>query len=150
SALSSLAPSSRPFLNSRWAEPRPRASFGSCEPPNNTRMTTRTIRSSGPKISLSMRRVYLRIRRLQLARSTPGQPLPGLEIALVGRPTRPRDRIDVGGLGPQHRRRALLLRPYGEGVEFEVPHRVPVGDAGDSLFVETLEQLGTAFRCVRP
>jgi NAD(P)-dependent dehydrogenase (short-subunit alcohol dehydrogenase family) len=54
SGASSTAPSSRPFLNSRWAEPRPRASFGSCEPPNSTRMTARTIRSSGPKISASM------------------------------------------------------------------------------------------------
>ena len=37
----SSAPSSRPFLNSRCAEPRPLASFGSCEPPNNTRITSK-------------------------------------------------------------------------------------------------------------
>ena len=49
---SSEAPSSRPFLNSFWAEPRERASLGIWVEPNRTRTTTtRMMMPSTPKIS---------------------------------------------------------------------------------------------------
>jgi hypothetical protein len=42
------SPSPRPALNSCCALPRFRANFGSCEPPNSTRTTTRMMISWGP------------------------------------------------------------------------------------------------------
>ena len=51
---SSLVEPSTPFLNSFWASPRLRASFGSCDPPNRTSTTTAMISHS----CAPMRRPY--------------------------------------------------------------------------------------------
>ena len=73
--------------------------------------------------------------------------LEDLGVALVGQAPDPGHGVDVGRLGPQRGRRALLLRAGRERVELVVAHRVLVRDLRrPASSVEAGEQLARAAR----
>src|SRR5207245_982139 len=119
-------------------------------PPKSTRTTGRTIKSPAASTSASMPAVYRRYAEFDRRSSALGETAPRDEVAVVGGATRPRDGVDVGRLGPQRPGRAALGRAACERVELVMAHRVAMRDAGNHLFVETVEELGAALGRVGP